>query len=348
MIVWILILILLSLGKASFCKKGITQYYISREGTDAVRGIFILLILASHFVQYVPALTLPVDTYYLRLRTFLGQFVVSMFLFYSGYGVTLSFAEKGEKYRKSFLKKRILNTLLVFDLAVVFYFIVQYELGNRYSLSDYLMAMTAWESIGNSNWYIFDILVLYFLSWITIKNCQRENAEQEILLLTTGVLVFTQLLLCAKKESWWYDTIFCYPLGAVFYYLRPAAEKILNKDFNYYLILLLTGVLFFIIHKIWEVHLVFYEMSALLFVIFVVLVTMKLEIRSHLLCLAGKHLNELYLVQRLPMILLGRVTYIKNHVYLYFVLSVFFAIIFAYLFGRLVDLLRGKMILYKT
>jgi len=105
MIVWILILVLLSLWKASFCKKGISQYYISREGTDAVRGIFILLILASHFIQYVPVLTLPIDTYYLRLRTFLGQFVVSMFLFYSGYGVTLSFAEKGEKYRKTFLKK---------------------------------------------------------------------------------------------------------------------------------------------------------------------------------------------------------------------------------------------------
>ncbi|MBO5568795.1 MAG: hypothetical protein J6A79_07705 [Clostridia bacterium] len=235
-----------------------------------------------------------------------------------------------------------MNTLLVFDLAVVFYFIVQYELGNRYSQSRYLLAMTAWESIGNSNWYIFDILILYFLSWITVKNCQRENAVKEVLLLAVGVLVFTQLLLCAKKESWWYNTLFCYPLGAAFYYFRPFAERILNKDFNYYLILLLTSFLFLIIHKIWKVHLVFYEIDALLFTILVVLVTMKFEIRNRFLCLAGKHLNELYLTQRLPMILLGRVTYIKNHVHLYFILSVFFTIICAYLFGRLVNLLRGK------
>jgi len=208
--------------------------------------------------------------------------------------------------------------------------------------------MTAWESIGNSNWYIFDILVLYFLSWITVKNCQHNNAVQEILFLIIGVIVFTQLLLCAKKESWWYDTLFCYPLGAVFYYLRPFAEKILNKDSNYYLILLLTSILFIVIQKIWEVHLVFYEISALLFTVLVVLVTMKLEIRSHFLCLAGKHLNELYLTQRLPMILLGRVTYIKDHVHLYFFLCVIFAIICAYLFRRLVDLLRGKMTLCKT
>ena len=124
MIIYILIIAGLILHHASFRMSGISQYYISKDGTDAVRGIFILLIMASHFTQYITAYPLPADVFYMRLRTFLGQFVVCMFLFYSGYGVTLSFAEKGDVYRKQFPRKRILRTLLIFDLAVAFYYIV--------------------------------------------------------------------------------------------------------------------------------------------------------------------------------------------------------------------------------
>ena len=342
MIIWILIIAVLCLWKASFCKSGITEYYISRDGTNAVRGIFILLILASHFIPYVSVLTQPLDTCYLRIRTFLGQFVVTMFLFYSGYGVTLSFEEKGEQYKRTFLVKRVLHTLLIFDLSIPFYFTVQASLGNKYTLGEYFLSMLAWKNLGNSNWYIFVILVLYFISWVAAKVCNHRNALQNVFIHSVGIFVFTQLLMCANKESWWYNTLFCYPLGVVFYYLRKHVEQFLSKSGSYYLCFLITAGVFFLIHKIWKFHLFFYEMDALLFTILVILITMKLEIRNLFLRSAGKYLNELYLTHRIPMILLGQIPYIKERVHLYFVLSVFSAVLCAILFRRFVDLLYGK------
>ena len=342
MIIYVLIIAGLILHRASFRKGGISQYYISKEGTDAVRGIFILLIMASHFTQYILAYPLPADVFYMRLRTFLGQFVVCMFLFYSGYGVTLSFAEKGEAYRKQFPRKRILRTLLIFDLAVVFYYIVQHELGVSYPVSHYILTMLAWNSFGNSNWYIFAILGLYCISYLTALSSDPKNGKQIVLKITASVTVFTELLICAGKEDWWYNILFCYPLGAAFYYLRPAAEDFVRKPRRYFFCFLTVSALFLLIHKIWKLHLFFYEADALLFTSLVVLTTMKVELKSPVLRMAGRHLFELFLVHRIPMILLGHVPFIKAQVYLYFALSMLSAFVCAFLFKRLVDLMSGK------
>ena len=106
MILWLGLLLCLTLWGASFRRDGIAAYYISRDGTNAVRGVFILLILGMHFTQYVSASADPAVTAFWAVRRFFDQLAVCMFLFYSGYGVALSFAEKGEGYRKSFLQKR--------------------------------------------------------------------------------------------------------------------------------------------------------------------------------------------------------------------------------------------------
>ena len=67
--------------KPEFCEN-----YLSRENTISVKGIFVLLVIAQHFVTYVK-LDGIYDGGYLQLRQFLGQNIVTVFLFYSGYGV---------------------------------------------------------------------------------------------------------------------------------------------------------------------------------------------------------------------------------------------------------------------
>lgn len=43
----------------------------------------------------------------------------NVFLFYSGYGIMESIKNKGEKYISTVPKKRILNVLVNFDIAVL-------------------------------------------------------------------------------------------------------------------------------------------------------------------------------------------------------------------------------------
>ena len=45
----------------------------------------------------------------------------------------------------------------------------------RDSLSRILLSLIGWKSIGNSNWYMFDILLLYVLTYVAFKVTKKQD-----------------------------------------------------------------------------------------------------------------------------------------------------------------------------
>ena len=114
---------------------GINNYfedYLSLEKTTSIKGIFILLVFFSHFGSYVEFNSI-FDLHYVKLRSLWGQTIVTMFLFYSGYGILESINKKSN-YIDNMPVKRILKTLLDFDIAVIIFLIVQILLGKEYGI----------------------------------------------------------------------------------------------------------------------------------------------------------------------------------------------------------------------
>lgn len=103
---------------------GLNQFnteYLSIENCNNIKGVFLLIIIVNHASQY---LNLSTDNFYdngwLVFIKFLGQMVVSMFMFYSGYGIMESIAKKKRKYILSMPYKRVFKTFINFDIALVF------------------------------------------------------------------------------------------------------------------------------------------------------------------------------------------------------------------------------------
>ena len=46
---------------------------------------------------------------------------------------------------------------------------MQTLLGRSYSLGKIVAAFLFWDSIGNSNWYLFAILFLYLFTWLSFR-----------------------------------------------------------------------------------------------------------------------------------------------------------------------------------
>ena len=115
-----------------------------------------------------------VDQLFRVIDAGLGQMLVVMFLFYSGYGVMESIKTKGSKYVDSIPRKRVLTTLLNFDVAVLVYLLLDISLGIRYSACDTELAFTGWTSIGNSNWYIFVIILCYLITYISHRIVKQD------------------------------------------------------------------------------------------------------------------------------------------------------------------------------
>lgn len=170
MLVFVLLLIVVCLYKIEFVnknnKQSIFQDYLSIEKTTAIKGIFIIIVFIKHINDYL-VYNNKLDQYAVLPILMLGQSIVTMFLFYSGYGVMESIKKKGNSYIKAIPKNRILATLYRFDIALILFFIIGLLIGNTFSFKTILLSMIGWDSLGNSNWYIFVILMLYLFTYIS-------------------------------------------------------------------------------------------------------------------------------------------------------------------------------------
>ena len=141
--------------------------YISPKSSNAVKGIFAVIILYSHMRGYIVLGESFWDKSFEIILKHIGQLMVAMYLFYSGFGIMESVKRK-PGYIQHFPRKRILKTLIHFDIAVACYLLLNLLLGTAYPFSDYLLCWIGWESIGNSNWFICVILLLYCITYLAL------------------------------------------------------------------------------------------------------------------------------------------------------------------------------------
>ena len=73
--------------------------YMSVDKTMAIKGIFIIIVFFSHFNSYATFRS-ALDLAYLEDFSKIGQRMVAMFMFYSGYGVMESVKKKNMGYVK--------------------------------------------------------------------------------------------------------------------------------------------------------------------------------------------------------------------------------------------------------
>lgn len=344
MIFFVLILLLLIFNKMDISKPGeFNKDYISPDGTLAVKGIFVALILLSHGKGYL-TLGGAYDEPYIALQNHLNQMVVAMFLFYSGYGMMESMKKKQFGYVKSIAVKRFPNLLLNYDLAVLLFFVLGYIIGEPQTVKSLLVALTAWNGIGNSSWYIFAILAMYVATMIAFlpKKLSESKAVEfvSLIVLTALGIELVWALKEVGKPSFFYNTIILFPLGFWYSYFKNTIEKVLMKNdviYSVFLALAVVAYIFAYLHR-WD-RLIAYEVWAVLFCVIIVMLTMKISLQNEVLKFLGKHIFSIYIIQRIPMILLDYYGVSDRHKYIFliasFALTVAMALIFDFVTGKI-------------
>ena len=331
--------VLLCIYKVQIKPKNSEKYitdYMSVEKTMSMKGIFIIIVFFSHFNSYV-RFTEPADLSYADIFRNMGQAMVTLFLFYSGYGVMESIKKKGMAYVHKIPFTRILGTYFRFDIAVLIFIIVQTILGKKYPASQYLLAFTGWDAVGNSNWYIFAVVMAYLITFLAFEIC-RQNGKYypAAILVTVGcfgyIAVFYNFEL---KQEYWFDTVICYALGIWFSLFREKIENVINKHFLVYLLFLIgvaAGTQYFYMESytdfICSVH------YAVFFCVFFIILSMRISFHNKILMWCGQHLFGLYILQRIPMIIFREIGVAEFNIYLYFVLCVAVTVPMAWLFEK--------------
>ena len=187
--------------------------FLSQQYSTPIKGIFTVLILYSHIRGYITMTDSWANISYNAVLDHFGQLIVAIFFFYSGFGIWESFKRKPD-YVNSFFKKRFLKTLLHFDIAVAIFILVQLLVPITYTTKQYFLCWIGWESVGNSNWFIFVILALYIIALISMR-LQKSFGRGGMLsigLMTAALWIWLRILM--DQPSWWVDTMAAFPLGA--------------------------------------------------------------------------------------------------------------------------------------
>lgn len=337
--IYLFFIIFISLIGIKIYIKDFNKDYLDKKNSSCIKGIFILIVFASHIRQYSSFYN-KTDLMMINVLDTLGQLMVTMFLFYSGYGIFESIKNKKQNYINSIPKKRILNTLINFDICVLIYFIIFTIINKTFSLNKFLFSLIAWDGYGNSNWYIFCILGLYLITYITYKIFDY-NQKKGIVSIWIFTLIF-YIFLSKYKDYYWYNTLFCYPLGITYSYFKNNINRVLLKNnVIYHIILIVLLVSNFALFNYID-DIVCYDIMSCIFVLLMVVISVKVKFNSKILLWFGDNLFWVYILQRIPMIVLTNLNYFAygRHRAKLFILSFAFTVLLTFIFKYLTNLIK--------
>ena len=288
----------------------VASTWLNRDTTTAINGFFILIVLVNHANQYISGTgftyTSWMDASYRHVASYVGQLIVAMFLFNSGFGVMESIKHKKDEYVRNMPKRRILPVLANFDIAVLVFCVLNLLLGISMNVRQFLLSLVCWDDVGNSNWYIFAILYCYVAVYVAFR--LAKSRDRGLMFALSGILAYA-LVMPFFKGGYWYDTIFAFATGLVVSNYKERIHAFANK---HYWSCFAALCVCFIIGKIVVGHLPLRRLDhnciTVVFCLMFALICMKVDFGNHMTAWCGKNLFPLYIYQRIPMVALAATT----------------------------------------
>ena len=269
--------------------------------------------------------------------------MVAPFLLYSGYGIFESVKKKGEAYIKDFPKKRILKTLIHFDFAVILFLILDLIIERQVSIPVFLLSLTAWKSIGNSNWFIFAILCAYtfaFAGLIIFKGNLGKALFVIIAMSIAYMVVVSQF-----KDNYWIDTILAFPIGCSLSLYKDKIDKTLHSK-----IVTLGGgllsVFVLLFTKVGYLPISFFisQISLVTFSFAIIFFSLYIRLDGRILNWFGANVFGIYILQRIPMNLGAYFHWNESNIYAYFIFCFVSTLLLAFVFHKVTNYFDSKFL----
>lgn len=289
-------------------KNKFNDEYLSLNTSNALKGVLSVIVILHHASQKI-----EVNTEWFTRLKFIGFLAVALFFFLSGYGLQKQYINN-ENYNKKFLLKRLPSILFPYIIFTFIYWLFYYLLGTTFSFSDIFTSIYHGNPIVDYSWYIISIMIFYIGFYLLMIIFKRKY-----LLMILGSILFNYLYirLCIHLDfgQYWYCCNHLITLGII---LATYEKQIITFIKKIYIFLLpITLFLFHILFSKLEYYIVnwwvpitknyklFLLMSnSLVFVILIILISLKLKIGNKVTEYLGKRSLELYLTQGIFIILL--------------------------------------------
>lgn len=303
--IFIVLLVLFFVWKIKFVS--INDEYLSYKSSMAMRGFFMMLVMCHHLAQYTSG------------GMFFGHFVrigfltVSIFFFFSGYGLQKRHMSDDD-YKKTFLKKRIPAIVIPYLIMTLVVWIVRAIGGKVFSLADIVVLFFKGEAIVPFSWYFTNILVFYLAFYLIMKLFGNKH---HFMIVGAFACYLIWILICKKAgyDVWWYCSSHLFVVGMVWAkYEKTILEFIKKHYFSSLGILIGAFFVCIVLYLLMSRYNQFIDAVAVtkiniavLFVLAVLLFSLKVKIGNPILDFFGKISFELYLSHGMFIWLFNRV-----------------------------------------
>lgn len=256
---------------------------LSQSKSVAARGVLALLIVLHH---YSTEMGLPPT----QLLYPVGAMAVGVFFFMSGYGLSYSYAHKGDDYLRHFLPKRFSKIILPFALAISAWQVEEVCLYGSENLPDRWALMVQGLTRGclPFSWYVW-VALYYYMAFYLIFRFIRSLRLRCVAMLTSWGVQVALVKYGFGWDDYWYYSSHLFIIGMIY---QHAERKLLRV--NAYVWMALTLMIALLVRVDWHFSEIFFDTAfALLFICGITLV----DVRSKVLDFLGKISYEIYLVQ---------------------------------------------------
>ena len=192
----------------------------------------------------------------------------------------------GCAYVSTMPRRRILKTLLNFDVAVILFVLLDLVIGKPIGFLQFSLSLVGWDSVGNSNWYIFNILVCYLCAFVAFRLIRNLRSASMFLL---ALLSLFAVGISFVKETWWYDTVMAFSAGVL---VSLEKDRILVAANRHYFSMLSAGGLVVIVLHVLPISTMGFvaNVKAVFFALLILMLSMKIRTGNLVLNWCGKNL----------------------------------------------------------
>lgn len=318
--------------------------YLSNKSTKSLKGLLALLIIFHHVSQKITT-----GENFSNFE-YMGRYIVALFFFLSGYGLYFQYSNN-ENYMENFLRKRLVRIFIPFFVFIVIYVFYRATLGEVVNVDFFLSFWRDHSNIVYNGWFVNSIIVLYVIFYVSFK---MKDSKSSFYMLTFLTLVYIFLKAYQNHGDWEYVSIMAFLLGIFWMKNRTSIDKYIEE--NYFVFLVSFSILMYVFRHYEAImknigitnKYVYYgivgNLCTMIFVVYFLLLTNKLNFSNKYLDFLGNISFELYMIHGLIMHCLGKffVSSPVNDV-IYTIVVLLVSIVFAYYIKKLIIVIEKKL-----
>ncbi len=316
--------------------------YLTKNSTNAIRGIFIILIAMALFLRNVTGTTYTrFDNPLFSFTSDYVQLLFVPFFFYSGFGIFETYKNLGREYARKIPLQQILRHFLSYFISWILFAVTALAIESNYSIQDYLLSSIGLSTIGNSNWFVFVMIFLYLISFVSFRIADKKTAVIIHIILVLFLYFMLKTFAQPGSEFLW-NTMPAYVFGVAYSYLKERIEKfIFKKKFIRYVCLVISlGALIgsiFLLDKVPYSDFVnaMFLLPSLFLCATLIFTTSIFRIQNKVLNFIGSNHFWIYILFLLPTIWFKNIGFITKYSYVYFIISFIVALALGFIFNKI-------------